>query len=265
MNIYEAFVYEWTNIENGKKYIGYHKGTSDDGYVCSSKSMLEDYNKNSKVFRRKIIAFGQSDEMYSLENSLLKQVNAATNPKYYNKTNGFTRIHFDDEMKKRKSLKLSGSKWYTDGTNDKQVLVDEEVPNGYRKGRSNFSQFDSVWYNNGLKETKVYKGTKSPDGFTKGRLNFNISFSDDTRKKISEKSKLRKSYTDGIKNIYVFSDDDVPEGFYFGRSRITRKKVGDITRGSKWYTNGTENVRKFESDTIPEGFYPGRLYNRKTK
>lgn len=264
MTIYEAFVYEWTNTENGKKYIGYHKGTTDDGYVCSSKSMLEDYNRNPKLFRRRIVATGRSDEMYSLENSLLERVSAATNPEYYNKTNGFTKIHFDDEMKERKRLKLSGSKWYTDGTNDKQVLKDEKIPKGYYEGRSNFHQSDSVWYNNGIRETKVHKGSKLPVGFVKGRL-FKVTFSSDVKKKISEKSKLRKPYTDGVKNIYLFPEDIIPDGFYFGRSETSKKKSGDINRGSKWYTNGETNVRIIESNTIPEGFYPGRTYNRKAK
>ena len=33
---YDAFVYEYTNIENGKKYFGSHLGTVGDGYChCS--------------------------------------------------------------------------------------------------------------------------------------------------------------------------------------------------------------------------------------
>ena len=29
-----SFVYEWTNKNTDMKYIGVHKGTPDDGYVC---------------------------------------------------------------------------------------------------------------------------------------------------------------------------------------------------------------------------------------
>ena len=28
----EAFVYSWVNRETGRQYIGYHKGSDDDGY-----------------------------------------------------------------------------------------------------------------------------------------------------------------------------------------------------------------------------------------
>lgn len=63
MSIYEAFVYEWSNHQNGMKYVGFHKGRPDDGYVCSSKYMIEEYRANPKNFQRKIIAFGTADEM----------------------------------------------------------------------------------------------------------------------------------------------------------------------------------------------------------
>jgi len=36
----ESFVYLWTNKDTDRKYIGKHKGTADDGYVCSSESLI---------------------------------------------------------------------------------------------------------------------------------------------------------------------------------------------------------------------------------
>lgn len=33
--MYYGFVYEWTNLVNGKKYIGSHAGTENDGYIGS--------------------------------------------------------------------------------------------------------------------------------------------------------------------------------------------------------------------------------------
>lgn len=38
-----AFVYCWTDYGNKKLYVGVHKGTQDDKYVCSSKVMLQEY------------------------------------------------------------------------------------------------------------------------------------------------------------------------------------------------------------------------------
>lgn len=84
---YEAFVYKWTNIENGMMYIGSHKGTIDDGYISSSKYLLEDYHKQSSNFIREIVAYGTVDDMRLLESSLLQEVDAAKNYSYYNKHN----------------------------------------------------------------------------------------------------------------------------------------------------------------------------------
>ena len=82
-----SFVYIWSNISTNQKYIGVHKGTPDDGYICSSKTMIEDYHKNSNIFERTIVAYGTFDEMYELESKMLREVDAAKNPQYYNQSN----------------------------------------------------------------------------------------------------------------------------------------------------------------------------------
>ncbi len=69
-------------------YVGTHKGSEDDGYVCSSKPMLEEYSLRSDDFSRKIIAKGLYDEMISLENAILKSANARKDPFFYNMHNG---------------------------------------------------------------------------------------------------------------------------------------------------------------------------------
>lgn len=83
----DSFVYIWTNNLTDQKYIGVHKGNPDDGYICSSKTMLEDYNINPALFRRDIIAQGSFDDMYELESKMLREVDAAKNPQYYNQSN----------------------------------------------------------------------------------------------------------------------------------------------------------------------------------
>lgn len=80
----EAFVYCWTDFGTNKLYVGVHKGTPDDGYVCSSKLMLEEHTKRPNDFSRQIIASGSFKEMYVLETAILKAACADKDPGYYN-------------------------------------------------------------------------------------------------------------------------------------------------------------------------------------
>lgn len=83
----KAFVYEWTDHYNGMFYIGYHKGSPDDGYIGSGKMFRKAYDSNPDLFTREIIAYGTMKEMKKLEKKLLKENNAAFNPRSYNLTN----------------------------------------------------------------------------------------------------------------------------------------------------------------------------------
>ena len=80
----ESFVYCWTDLGMNKLYVGVHKGTPDDGYVCSSKPMMEEYTKRPNDFSRQIISFGTYPEMYVLESAILKAAGADKDPGYYN-------------------------------------------------------------------------------------------------------------------------------------------------------------------------------------
>lgn len=134
MSIYEGFVYEWTNLENGMKYIGSHKGTPDDGYVSSSKYMLNEYNKNPLSFSRKIIAYGKIEEMRQLETELLLLNDAATNSLFYNKHNQngkFICTSHDDKtkskMKGRVPWNKGKTKVYSEESLEKMRLAKKEV------------------------------------------------------------------------------------------------------------------------------------------
>lgn len=81
----EAFVYCWTDKLTNRLYVGSHKGTRDDGYICSSKWMLEEYNKRPEDFSRQIIADGDEPDIRRLEARILQSANAAYDDGYYNK------------------------------------------------------------------------------------------------------------------------------------------------------------------------------------
>ena len=85
---YDAFVYEITNIQDGKKYIGYHSEPFDGSYWGSptDKYFLDIlYSGDRPLLDYKIIATGLKKDMQNLESKLLSEVKAKSNPDYYNK------------------------------------------------------------------------------------------------------------------------------------------------------------------------------------
>ncbi len=82
-----GFVYEWTNIINGKKYIGSHKGINfDDGYIGGGIAFNNAVKKYGIVnFEREILYIGENFRM--MEESYLNSVDAANNTIYYNLKN----------------------------------------------------------------------------------------------------------------------------------------------------------------------------------
>lgn len=91
----EAFVYCWTDTLTGKLYVGSHKGSDSDGYVCSSKYMLAEYSNRPNDFVRTVLAHGKYQDVLKLETKILQSVDAAKSENYYNmhNNNGHYRSH----------------------------------------------------------------------------------------------------------------------------------------------------------------------------
>jgi hypothetical protein len=96
----EAFVYRWRHTESGMWYIGFHKGTADDGYICSSKTLRPMIQSNPSKWTRKILRYGTRTEMVKLEHRLLKKLKATQNPNSYNKSLGFPVFSLNPGRKK---------------------------------------------------------------------------------------------------------------------------------------------------------------------
>jgi hypothetical protein len=81
----QGFVYMWVNKDSGKKYIGSHYGSLDDGYISSSNYFNEFYEKDPNLFSRKILHKGLSRKDAILtEQQILCDVDAANNTEFYN-------------------------------------------------------------------------------------------------------------------------------------------------------------------------------------
>jgi len=104
----DSFVYRWTNITLNKIYIGWHKGTEDDGYVCSSASaqFWSDYNNPSYKWQREIIFKGTMPECQLLESQILDSLNIKSDNIYNNRNN--LMFNFNDEV--RAKLKAAALK-----------------------------------------------------------------------------------------------------------------------------------------------------------
>jgi hypothetical protein len=110
-----GFVYCWTDHKTNKLYIGSHKGCVDDGYVCSSKHMMIEYNKRPQDFTRQIVAEGNLNDIRKLESKILQAANVRIDEQFYNKHdndgfffNGWKQGEFSEEH--RKNMSISASK-----------------------------------------------------------------------------------------------------------------------------------------------------------
>lgn len=113
-----AFVYIWIHY-TGKWYIGYHRGTEDDGYITSSKIVKPMIKSNPTHWRRYVICYGTQDDMLNIETRLLTMLDARRNPMSYNQHNGngkdFTFKAHTEESKQKLSQAHKGKPAHNKG------------------------------------------------------------------------------------------------------------------------------------------------------
>ena len=78
----DSFVYCWTDHATSKLYVGLHKGRVNDGYVCSSKHMLKEYQQRPQDFTRDILTTNTYDVCRSFEVAIIKAMFAQNVPCY---------------------------------------------------------------------------------------------------------------------------------------------------------------------------------------
>lgn len=190
------FVYETTNLINGKKYIGKHS-TDDlnDGYLGSGKAIqqaIKKYGENN--FSRTILKeFKTSEEAYMYEEEIITP-EIIKSKNYYNmKPGGIGGIVMTTEViakMKESSAKrfenspgtVLGTTCYTNGTKNIFIKPGELVPEGFVKGMVHPNRKSrkgckvkptttgTFWVNNGAINKLIQPEGIIPDGFIKGRL-----------------------------------------------------------------------------------------------
>lgn len=90
MNDY--YIYLTTNLINGKKYIGQHKGLPDDDYLGSGSTFLKALKKYGKEnFSKEILCFCQTrEEADKKEREIIQFYNAVEDKTFYNNSEGGT-------------------------------------------------------------------------------------------------------------------------------------------------------------------------------
>lgn len=93
----EAFVYMWINKTNGRKYVGYHRGSQDDGYISST--LNENFWGDIKIhqFERIILFEGTRDQCLKYEQDYLKSIDISSD-EWYNNARG-AEIIFTQEVR----------------------------------------------------------------------------------------------------------------------------------------------------------------------
>lgn len=74
--------------------------------------------------------------------------------------------------------------------------------------------------------------------------------------------------TNGIENLKYFDEDNIPDGFYKGRTvdhLDPYKGANHSQYKSFWVTNGVDNLKIKDGNIIPPGYFRGRVNVRKRK
>lgn len=145
------------------------------------------------------------------------------------------------EARMKISRSRASRKHITDGVHEKFVLNDGPLPEGWYYGQSN---------SHNLNSGKAQKGRE---------------FSEDSKLKMSkarsEGNRGRRWITNGVKNSFINSDEEIPEGWTLGRfvSEKTKEKLGDVSRRRILVNNGSDSKFIKVGEEIPEGYVKGGL------
>lgn len=289
-----GYIYETTNLINGKKYIGQKTSSTflAEKYLGSGVVLLRAVNKyDENNFSVKLIDTAESKaELDELEVKYISKYREQGESLYNIADGGYTTGGYLGNTTK-------GKIWVNDGVNHLMIeesQLAEYINKGYCRGSLNTRNY--IWVTNGysthhIPQTQLSEYLQA--GYTQGRGKSN-----------------KKWITNGIENRCINVNEEIPEGFRFGRtdtskqpakgkkymykddeqilvnpdevntylekgyvlgkhprSSIKGKKVyTNSVRGCRWLTNGVSNVRTKDITTYTNmGYVLGRTFNPHTK
>lgn len=114
------YIYLTTNLINGKKYIGQHKGEPNDNYLGSGVVLVKAIEKYGKEnFKKEILEFCTEENIDEKEKYWIKKFNAVEDENFYNKSEGGQK---GDGWK-------SAAKWMKEHPNKAQEIYQKNYEN----------------------------------------------------------------------------------------------------------------------------------------
>jgi len=167
-------------MDNGKKYIGYHKGNENDGYICSSRSKLfwEDWKQGN--WTRQIIANGSVEDCQRLEQAIFKAIDWKSD-EYYNLAVGGSVLFGLNNPMYRKEVKEKISQLHKGRNFTKEWCK-----------KISESLTGKTWSDN---QERVSKASKRMQG---NDYAFGNKLSDNHKEILREKSKINNPMNDSI-------------------------------------------------------------------
>lgn len=217
----EAFVYIWENKNTKRKYIGYHKGKIEDGYISSSANdnFWSDYEKGELV--RHILFQGTKEECLKYEQDYLKAIDISSD-EWYNNARGAEIIFTQEVRDKIRNHHLggtSGMKGKKHSEETKQSI--KNTLSGRVFSEEHLQKLRKPNKNKGIKSTEKYKKSIR-DRFIDNKIYtfFNI----DTKKSFTgTRSQFQETYNIARHNIV---------GLVLKKTKIL---------GKQWILQETEN------------------------
>lgn len=254
-----GYIYKCTDLTTGKIYIGKReKPYFDDTYWGSGKNWTHVLNCVGKDnIKREILCWASSrNELRDLEIKFISELNSNDPNIGYNIHRGGSGGNSSNDTEKWSEL----HKGPRNGRYGVPVSQEtREKISKANKGRS---------YSEKVNKTKGRPGVAKPEGFgekiskaQKGRKKTAQELANlrEGAKKSAEKNRGKSIYNNGLVEIRLHPNEEIPEGFIKGRLQRVIQNSRDncnLPRNYKWYNNG--KIEKF-IDVCPEGFTGGRL------
>lgn len=285
------YVYKLT-FESGKTYVGLHiQRKLNDNYITSSS-----YYKNhpeDAIIKREILVYCNdkeslsfmetwcilSDKAYNGRNNVNYNLGAfihrmcgnghkpseETRRKMSESQKAYNKAHPHTDEYRKKMSESCKKVVHTDTwrKNQSKALMGHKISDETKNKISNAHKGQKLSQETKDRISKSIKGIKKGPWSEERKKQFS-----DLRKSTCDNSK-RRWYTNGTENIYILEDDDIPPGFFLGKTQHKKYELSEEgkqnnkhalkTLGKVCYNNGIINIFIPKEQTPPEGFVKGRL------